>query len=98
MEDPVVIKIAERSNVHPAGVSIKWAVQRGQIPIPFSIHPQQYWANLRAAVTDPLTEEEMLEIAGIDRNNRLIKGQVFLWESAKDWQDLSDLDGVIASP
>ena len=44
-------------------------------------------------MTDPLTDEEMQEIAGIDKNNRLIKGQVFLWESAKDWHDLWDLDG-----
>ena len=48
-------------------------------------------------MVDPLTEEEMQEIAGINKNNRLIKGQVFLWESAKDWQDLWDLDGKIAS-
>jgi alcohol dehydrogenase (NADP+) len=97
IEDPVIVKIAERLNVHPAVVCVKWAVQHGQIAIPFSVRPQQYWANLRAAVTEPLTDEEMQEIAGIDKNNRLIKGQVFLWESAKDWQDLWDLDGVIAS-
>jgi diketogulonate reductase-like aldo/keto reductase len=98
VEDPVILKIAERLKVHPAVVCIKWAVQRGQIPIPFSIRPHQYWANLRAAVTDPLTEEEMLEIAGIDKNNRLIKGQVFLWQSAKDWRDLWDIEGIIVSP
>ena len=97
VEDPVIIKIAQRLNVHPAVVCIQWAVQRGQIPIPFSIRPQQYGANLRATVADALTEEEMQEIAGIDKNNRLIKGQVFLWESAKDWQDLWDVDGIIAS-
>ena len=39
----------------------------------------------------------MREIEGIDKHNRLIKGQVFLWESAKDWQDLWDLDEQIAS-
>ncbi|MFN2120486.1 MAG: aldo/keto reductase, partial [Anaerolineales bacterium] len=33
----------------------------------------------------------------IDKNNRLIKGQVFLWEGARDWRDLWDLDGKIAS-
>jgi hypothetical protein len=48
-------------------------------------------------VTEPLTNEEMQKIAGIDKNNRLIKGQVFLWESAKDWRDLWDLDGQIVS-
>jgi alcohol dehydrogenase (NADP+) len=97
IEDPVIVKIAKRLNVHPAVVCVKWAVQRGQIPIPFSIHPKEYLSNLKAAVVDPLTEAEMREIAGIDKNNRLIKGQVFLWESAKDWQDLWDLDGQIAT-
>jgi diketogulonate reductase-like aldo/keto reductase len=97
IEDPVILKIAERLNVHPAVVCVKWAIQRGQIPIPFSIYPDQYWSNLKAATTEPLTDEEMQEIAGIDKNNRLIKGQVFLWESANDWQDLWDLDGQVVS-
>ena len=97
IEDPVIIKIAKRLNIHPAVVCVKWAVQRGQIPIPFSIYPKEYLSNLRAATVDPLTAEDMREIEGIDKNNRLIKGQVFLWEKAKDWNDLWDLDGQIAS-
>jgi len=97
IEDPVIVKIANRLNVHPAVICVKWAVQRGQIPIPFSVFAVEYWSNLKAAVTEPLTEEEMREIACIDKNNRLIKGQVFLWQGAKDWQDLWDLDGEIAS-
>ena len=36
IEDPVIVKIAKRLDVHPAIVCLKWAVQRGQIPIPFS--------------------------------------------------------------
>ena len=97
IEDPVIIKFAQRLNVHPAVVCVKWAVQRGQIPIPFSIKPKEYFSNLKAVTVDPLTDEEMREIEGIDKHNRLIKGQVFLWESAKDWQDLWDLDEQIAS-
>ncbi len=97
IEDPVIVKIANRLNIHPAVVCVKWALQRGQIPIPFSVYPEQYWSNLKAATSEPLTDDEMNEIADIDKNNRLIKGQVFLWESAKDWQDLWDLDGNIAS-
>jgi hypothetical protein len=38
----------------------------------------------------------MEAIAKIDKNCRLIKGQVFLWEGAKGWEDLWDLDGEIA--
>ena len=42
-----------------------------------------------------LTDEEMAEIATIDKNCRLIKGQVFLWEEASGWEVLWDLDGTI---
>jgi alcohol dehydrogenase (NADP+) len=97
IQDPVIVKIARRLNVHPAVVCVKWAVQRGQVPIPFSIHPNEYLGNLKCSVTEPLTDEEMQEIAGTDKNCRLIKGQVFLWEGARSWEDLWDLDGVIAS-
>jgi len=97
IEDPVIVAAAERLNVHPAVVCVKWAVQRGQIPIPFSIHRDQYLGNLEAATIDPLTDEEMTAIAGIDKNCRLIKGQVFLWEGAATWEELWDLDGEIAS-
>ncbi len=97
IEDPVIVKIADRLGVHPAVVCIKWAVQRGQVPIPFSIYPDQYASNLQSVTSDPLTDAEMQAIAGIDKNCRLIKGQVFLWEGAKDWEDLWDLDGDIAA-
>ncbi len=96
IQDPVIVKIAKRLNVHPAVVCVKWAVQRGQVPIPFSIHRNEYLSNLQGAVTEPLTDAEMKEIAGIDKNCRLIKGQVFLWEGARGWEDLWDLDGEIA--
>ena len=96
VQDPVIVKIAKRLNVHPAVVCVKWAVQRGQVPIPFSIHRNEYLSNLQSAASEPLTDAEMNEIAGIDKNCRLIKGQVFLWEGARDWEDLWDLDGEIA--
>jgi len=97
LEDPVILKIAERLNVHPALVCIKWAVQRGQVPIPFSVKREQYLSNLQCTTTEPLTDEDMAAIASIDRNCRLIKGQVFLWEGARSWEDLWDPDGVIPS-
>jgi len=94
-EDPVIVRIARSHGVHPAVVCIKWAVQRGQTPIPFSVNPRNYLANLQAAAADPLTEEEMREIAAIDRNCRLIKGQVFLWKDGQTWEDLWDIHGEI---
>ncbi len=92
---PEISQIARRHGVHPALICLKWAAQRGQVPIPFSVKPEQYLANLRSVSEDPLTREEMEVIRGLDRNARMIKGQVFLWPGAKSWQDLWDVDGVI---
>jgi diketogulonate reductase-like aldo/keto reductase len=97
-EDPVILKIAERLGVHPAVVCIKWAVQRGQTPIPFSTNRRNYLSNLRGVIGEPLTAEDMKAIQGIDRNCRLIKGQVFLWKEDQTWEDLWDVDGEITPP
>lgn len=93
---PAVKAAAEAHGVHPAIICLKWAVQRGQVPIPFSVKEPQYTANLRCVSEDPLTAEEMEAIRLEDKNCRLIKGQVFLWEGAKGWEDLWDMDGLIA--
>ena len=95
MQMPELVEIAKAHGCHPAIICLKWALQRGQLPIPFSVH--NYEANLRAAVTEKLTDAEMATIATLERNNRLVKGQVFLWPGAKDWHDLWDEDGVIVS-
>ena len=95
IEDPVILQIANRLGLHPATVCIKWAVQRGQVPIPFSVKRPQYLSTLQAVVGVPLTEEDMAQISNIDRNNRLIKGQVFLWKEDQAWEDLWDVNGEI---
>lgn len=95
IQAPELVEIAKAHDVHPAVICLKWAVQRGQVPIPFSIHENEYASNLKCTTEDPLSEEEMKTLAGIDKNCRLIKGQVFLWPGAKSWEDLWDLDGTI---
>lgn len=95
LEDPVIVAIAERLNVHPAVVCLKWAVQRGQITIPFSVKTDKMYNNLKGITEGQLTKEEMEAVSKIDKQCRLIKGQVFLWESAGGWEDLWDLDGEI---
>jgi diketogulonate reductase-like aldo/keto reductase len=97
-EDPVIRKIAADHGVHPAIICLKWAVQRGQTPIPFSTTPRNYYANLKAVTEDPLTDAEMAAIAALDRNCRLIKGHVFLWKDGQTWEALWDLDGKITPP
>ncbi|TWT82750.1 2,5-diketo-D-gluconic acid reductase B [Planctomycetes bacterium CA13] len=95
IEDPVIVKIAADHNIHPAVVCLKWAVQRGQIPIPMSTKRRNILANLKAVTEDPLSDAEMQAIAAIDKNCRLIKGQVFLWKADQSWEDLWDLNGEI---
>ena len=97
IDDPVMVAIATAHGLHPATLCVKWAVQRGQVPIPFSTTPGNYTANLAAvsAGSPRLTDGEMGAIASIDRGSRLIKGQVFCWKPDQDWRDLWDEDGVI---
>lgn len=97
MEDPVILEVARRTGLAPAAVCLKWGVQRGQAVIPFSVKREQYVASLQAVVAPPLSPENMAAIATIDRNCRLVKGQVFLWRDGQSWEDLWDLDGTIAS-
>lgn len=94
IEDPTIVEIAKAHGVHPAVICLKWAVQRGEIIIPFSVKPEKFMANLECAIVDPLTEEEMAAMKAIDKNNRFIKGQVFCWVGS-EWEDLWDLDGTI---
>jgi len=86
---PEIVEIAKARGVHPAIICLKWAVTRGQIPIPFSVYENEYESNLQLT-TDPLTDDEMAIIAAADKNCRLIKGQVFLWEGADSWKDIWD--------
>lgn len=95
MQMPELQAIAKAHGVHPAIICLKWAVQRGQTPIPFSIYENEYVSNLKCVTEDPLTEEEMKIMATLDRNCRFIKGHVFLWEGAEDWYDLWDINGTI---
>ena len=83
-----VVSVAKNHNIHPAVVCLKWAVQRGMCPIPFSVKEPQYFSNLKCATEDPLTDEEMELLKKAERNCRLVKGQVFLWPGADDWTQL----------
>ena len=95
LEDPAIVKIAADHGVHPAAVCVAWGVQRGQIPIPFSVKRKNLLANLKAAALLKLSGAEMAAMAKTDRNCRLIKGQVFLWKDGQSWEDLWDVTGTI---
>lgn len=95
IEDPVIVRIAQRLGVHPAVVCIMWAVKRGEVTIPFAVKRGQLISNLKAAVDNPLTDADMVAIEGVEKGCRLIKGQVFLWREELTWEALWDEHGTI---
>jgi len=100
MMNPTIQAIAKEAGVSPAQVCLNWAVQRENKSGGFvAMATRSDWMkqNLMAAVEDILTDEQMLRISGddtpenpgIDANNRLIWGQVFLWpEALGNWRVL----------
>lgn len=100
--DPVIQSIAAELGVSPARVGLSWAVQRENKSGGFvAMATRSDWIveNLRTASEDLLSDEQLLRISGdgseanpgIDANNRLIWGQVFLWPEADgDWRILWD--------
>ncbi len=98
IEDPVIKEISETHGIHPAVTCLKWGIQRGEIVIPMSTKRRNFLANLKCATEAPLTETEMQRIFEINKNCRLIKGQVFLWKDNQTWEDLWDLEGEITPP
>jgi len=100
MFDPVIGRIADELGVAPARVCLNWAAQRENKSGGFvAMATRSDWIrdNLKAATEDLLSPEQMLMISGdgtdanpgIDANNRLIWGQVFLWpEADADWRVL----------
>jgi diketogulonate reductase-like aldo/keto reductase len=65
------------------------------VPIPFSANPKNILSNLLAVTGETLSQQDMQTIEKLDRNCRLIKGQVFLWKDDQSWEDLWDIKGVI---
>jgi len=100
MLDPVIQAIAKECGVSPARIAVSWAAQREKKSGGFvAMATRSDWMldNLKAAAEDLLSPEQLLRICGddtpehpgIDANNRLIWGQVFLWPEADgDWRIL----------
>lgn len=95
LQDPAILEIAQAHGIHPVSVVLKWAVQRGTLPVPFSISRSHILSNLRCCTEDLLTNAEMEKINNIGTQCRLIKGTVLLWEGAPDWHCLWDEQGEI---
>ncbi len=81
LEDQTITTIAKRRKVTQAQVLISWAINRGTAVIPKSVNPARLKQNLAAAEVS-LTQDDMREIAGIDRNRRYISGAFWTIEGS----------------
>jgi len=100
MMDPAIQAISRELGVSPARVCVSWAAQRENKSggyVAMATRSDWILDNLKAGAEDLLSSEHLLRISGddtpehrgIDANNRLIWGQVFLWPEADgDWRIL----------
>ena len=79
--DPVLAAIAERRQATPAQVALAWALQLGYSVIPSSTRRENLASNLLAR-TLHLTDEDMAQIAALERNGREVNpdGLAPIWD------------------
>jgi 2,5-diketo-D-gluconate reductase B len=70
LKDPVIEQIAKRHGATTAQVTLAWAIQQGYSVIPSSTKRANLESNLKAASLK-LTDEDMAQIATLDRGHRL---------------------------
>lgn len=80
LKDPVIQAIAARHDATPAQVTLAWALQQGYSVIPSSTKRENLASNLKAQSLQ-LSEQDMREIAALDRGQRLANPKAI----APDW-------------
>lgn len=80
--DPIILRIADSHKKTPAQVMLRWAIQRGTIVIPKSVHASRVIENIQ--VFDfALTDKEMKEMRDLDKRYRF-NNRTFLWPEPAD--------------
>jgi 2,5-diketo-D-gluconate reductase A len=69
LDDPAVLRVAERVGRTPAQVTLRWHVQRGDIVFPKSVTRSRIEENF-ALFDFALSEDDLREITALDRNER----------------------------
>ncbi|MHA6758968.1 aldo/keto reductase [Streptacidiphilus sp. PAMC 29251] len=69
LKDPLLTRIAERLGKTPAQVILRWHLQLGNIVIPKSVTPARIKENADV-FGFALTDEDLVDIAGLDRGER----------------------------
>ena len=79
LEEPTIRRIADKHGCSTAQVLIRWAVARGTAVIPKSVNPERIRQNLAAAQVK-LAEQDMQQIAKLDRHRRYVDGSTWVME------------------
>ena len=69
LDDPVITTIAKRLERTPAQVTLRWAIQRGDVVFPKSVTRSRIEENFELFDFE-LSADEMAEITALDRNER----------------------------
>ncbi len=69
LDDPTIVKIAERLERTPAQVTLRWHLQRGDIVFPKSVTPSRVEENF-ALFDFELTDDDVADITGLNRDER----------------------------
>ncbi len=69
LADPVIVRLARKHSRTPAQVVLRWHVQLGTIVIPKSVTPARIAENIDVFDFE-LDDEDLAEIAGLDRDGR----------------------------
>ncbi|WP_424494063.1 aldo/keto reductase [Salinimicrobium sp. GXAS 041] len=77
LENKTIREIAEKHDVSPAQVLIKWNLKRGTAVIPKSTSENHLIDNLKSDELD-LDEEDMQKITKLDRHFRYVNGEFFV--------------------
>lgn len=81
LENPVIKNIADSQGMTTAQVLINWAVARGTIVIPKSVHKDRIIENFKA-LNFELSADEMEKIAQLDRHFRYVNGSFWALEGS----------------
>lgn len=70
MDNPVIVRLAEKHNRTPAQIMLRWFTQNDIIPIPKSSNPDRMRANLEI-FNFTLDQDDLSAITGLEAGNRL---------------------------
>lgn len=82
LEHPTIKAIADAHSKSPAQVLLRWSTQRGIAVIPKSNNPDRAKQNLEHVNFD-LTEDEIKQISGLNKNLRLVAALLYALPSAR---------------